>query len=140
VTIKTAYFLGAGASKALYPALPLASELTLRFLLDRRGLPVGFDDAIERVEEYIRTQNWPPEKRSIPFERIYSEFPANREPLWPRENLEICLFRKLKIEGTGAVPHSWLKANLYSGNPILTTNYDTVVSISVRSDTVTQVS
>src|SRR5713226_4702211 len=131
--MKTSYFLGAGASKALYPTLPLAGELTLNFLLARRGLPVGFDDAIEQVERYIRTQHWPPGKRSIPFEKIYCEFPPNTGPFCPRENLEICLFRKLKIEGTGAVSHSWLKANLYSGNPIVTTNYDTVIEWDVEN-------
>jgi len=131
--INTTYFLGAGASKALYPSLPLASELTLEFLLNRRGLPVGFDEAIEQVERYISTQRWPRRKRSIPFEQIYSDFPANLPPFWPRENLEICLFRKLRIEGTGAVPHSWLKANAYAGNPILTTNYDTVIEWDVEN-------
>src|SRR5260221_128137 len=108
--------------------------MTLDFLLDRGGSPIGWDEAIEQVERQIKTYRWPPEKRLIPFEQIYSEFPADLEPFWARENLEICLFRKLRIEGRlGGVPHSWLKANLYSGNPILTTNYDTVIEWDVEN-------
>lgn len=137
MSVKTTYFLGAGASKALYSGLPLASELTLEFLLDRRGLPVGFDDAIERVEDYSRALRWPREKRSAPFEQIYPEIPANLEPFWPRENLEICLFRKLKLgteflTGRG-LPHSWLEHNVYSGNPIITPNYDILIEWAVEN-------
>src|ERR1700737_3415882 len=47
MTIETTYFVGAGASKAFYPELPLANEMTLKYLLDRRGSPMGFDQAIE---------------------------------------------------------------------------------------------
>src|SRR5260370_33131952 len=126
VTIETTYFVGAGASKAFYASLPLAGEINSELLLDRRGLPIGFDDAIARVERYITEQRWPKEKRLIPFEQIYLEFPENLKPLFPRENLAICLFRKLRIEGTAraVVLIPCLERSLSSGQPILTTNYD----------------
>jgi hypothetical protein len=128
MAIKKTYFLGAGASKALHPQLPLASELTLNFLLDRSGKPIGFDPAIERVEAYIKEQGWSSEKRDIQFERVYLDFPPDLDPHCPRENLQICLFRKLKIEGLpGAIPGSWLEQNIYSGNTVITTNYDTTI-------------
>src|SRR5467141_2190062 len=133
MTIETTYFLGAGASKAIYPTLPLASEMTLEYLLG--GSPKGFDQAIENVEQYMIDQHWPEEKRFIPFEQIYLEFPKNLEPLCPRENLEICLFRKLRIEGKlcAGGPDSWLGRSLSSGHPILTTNYDTVIEWDVEN-------
>ncbi len=118
MTIETAYFLGAGAAKAFYPTLPLASEMTLGYLLDRRGLPEGFDQAITQVEQYITDQRWPKQNRLTPFEQIYLEFPENLKPLYPRENLELCLFRKLRIEGMPRGPVSWLKECLNSGHPI----------------------
>lgn len=134
----TTYFLGAGASKALYPTLPVASELTLSFLLDRGGRPVGFDEAIEYVEQYVASQDWPRNLRDIPFEQVYLRFPENLAPLFPRENLEICLFRKLKIEGlgAGALPHSWLESNINAGNAVLTTNYDTVIEWDVENSSI----
>ncbi len=133
MTIETAYFLGAGAAKAFYPTLPLASEMTLGYLLDRRGSPIGFDQAIENVEQYMVNQHWPEENRLIPFEQIYLEFPKNLKPLYPRENFEICLFRKLRIEGTPCAPVSWVKECLNSGHPIVTTNYDTVIEWDVEN-------
>ncbi len=135
MTIETTYFVGAGASKAFYASLPLAGEITSEYLLDRRGLPIGFDDAIARVERYITEQRWPKEKRLIPFEQIYLEFPENLKPLFPRENLEICLFRKLRIEGNVRASglDSWLEGSLSSGHPILTTNYDTVIEWDVEN-------
>jgi hypothetical protein len=133
VTIETTYFVGAGASKAFYQTLPLASEMTLDFLLNRRGLPIGFDQAIEQVEQYIANQQWPKEKRLIPFEQIYLEFPDSLKPLYPRENLELCLFRKLRIDGNPRAPASWLKQCLNLGYPILTTNYDTVIEWDVEN-------
>ena len=122
MAIETTYFVGAGASKAFYPALPLASEMTLEYLLDRRGSPIGSDLAIENVEQYVSDERWPHMKRQIPFEQICLEL-----PILPRENLEICLFRKLRIEGWPGCLHPWLKESLDSSHPILTTNYDTVV-------------
>lgn len=133
MTIETTYFVGAGASKAFYPALPLANEMTLRYLLDRRGSPIGFDQAIENVERYVADRRWPYEKRLIPFEQIYLEFPKNLEPLDPRENLELCLFRKLSTEGTSGSLGSWPKDCLNSNHPILTTNYDTVIEWDVEN-------
>ncbi len=133
MTIETTYFVGAGASKAFYQTLPLASEITLEFLLNRRGLPIGFDQAIEQVEQYMANHQWPKEKRLIPFEQIYLEFPDNLKPLYPRENLELCLFRKLRIDGNRRGPASWLKESLNSGHPILTTNYDTVIEWDVEN-------
>lgn len=133
--IQTAYFLGAGASKALYPTLPLASEMTLEYLLDRRGSPVGSDGAIQQVEDYIAAQSWLKDKRRIPFEEIYPCFPKNEKPFYPRENLELCLFRKLRIDQppVGGNMDSWLEKTLYSNCPVLTTNYDTVIEWHVEN-------
>jgi hypothetical protein len=129
MTIETTYFLGAGASKAFYPTLPLASGMTLEYLLNRRGLPIGFDQAIELVEQYMADQCWPKEKRLIPFEQIYLEFPENRKPLYPREHLELCLFRKLSLENPAPPSghNPWLEESLNCGHAILTTNYDTLI-------------
>ncbi len=135
MTTETTYFVGAGASKAFYPTLPLASEMTLEYLLDRRGLPIGFDDAIARVERYIANQRWPKEKRSIPFEQIYWDFPKNLDPLCPRENLECCLFEKLSLPDN-PISNSlyfWLQESLNRGHPVLTTNYDTVIEWVVEN-------
>jgi hypothetical protein len=133
MTIEMTYFVGAGASKAFYPTLPLTSEMTLEYLLDRRGLPKGFDQAIEQVEQYMTDQRWPKQERLTPFEQIYLKFHENLKPLYPRENLELCLFRKLRIEGIPRGPVSWLKECLNSGHPILTTNYDTVIEWDVEN-------
>jgi hypothetical protein len=133
MSIETTYFIGAGASKAFYPTLPLASEMTLKYLLDRRGSPIGFDLAIENVQRYIANQNWPYEKRLIPFEQIYLEFPTKLEPFYPRENLELCLFRKLSTVETSGSLGSWPKDCLNSNHPILTTNYDTVIEWDVEN-------
>jgi hypothetical protein len=135
MAIELAYFLGAGASKAFYPELPLASELTLGYLLTPHGLQTNLDEAIKMVEEYIGTQRWSKEKRLATFEQIYPELSVKLKPLYPRENLEICLFRKLKFEG-GSPPIAigpWLEENLNSGYPVLTTNYDTVVEWGVEN-------
>lgn len=131
MSIETAYFLGAGASKALYPTLPVANELTLEYLLN----PRGSDKAVERVERYIASESWSREERFIPFEQIYPKFPGKLAPLFPRENLELCLFRKLKFENYYdymPVFDSWLTGNLDSGYPVLTTNYDTVIESGVQ--------
>jgi hypothetical protein len=131
--IETTYFVGAGASKAFYPSLPLASEITLEYLLDRRGSPVGFDQAIEYVERYITDERWPRKKRLIPFEQISLELPSNCKPFHPRENLEICLFRKLRIDEMPGRLDSWLAESLNSNHPIVTTNYDTVIEWDVEN-------
>jgi len=133
MTIETTYFVGAGASKAFYRTLPLASEMTLKYLLDLRGSPTGSDRAIENVERYVADQHWPNERRLIPFEQICLEFPPNLDPLFPRENLELCLFRKLMIQEMHGGPGSWLKESLNSNRPILTTNYDTVIEWVVEN-------
>jgi hypothetical protein len=134
VAIETAYFLGAGASKAFYPELPLASELTLEYLLNPRGLH-ALSGPIERVEEYIASQPFPREKRLLTFEQIYPEFPVDLKPFCPGGNLEICLFQKLKFE-PGSPPTifgTWLNENLISGYPVITTNYDTVIEWGVEN-------
>ncbi len=131
MAIETAYFLGAGASKAIYPSLPVANELTLKYLLN----PRGSDKAIEKVERYIASQRWPREEWLALFEQIHPKFPAKLEPLYPRENLELCLFRKLNLErdyNYYPVFDSWLTGNLDSGHPVLTTNYDTVIESGVE--------
>ncbi len=128
MAIETAYFVGAGASKAFYPAMPLASEMTVEYLLDRRGSPIGSDQAIEYVEQYLTDKRWPREKRLIPFEQICLELPT-----LPRENLEICLFRKLKIDEWPGSLNSWLKKSLDCNHPILTTNYDIVIEWDVEN-------
>src|SRR5260370_10950221 len=107
--------------------------MTLDYLLNRRGLPIGFDQAIEQVEQYMADQHSPKQKRLTPFEQIYLEFPENLKPLYPRENLELCLFRKLRVEGISRGLVSWLKDCLNSGHPILTTNYDTVIEWDVEN-------
>jgi len=135
MTIETSYFLGAGASKAFYRTLPLASEMTLEYLLDLRGLPIGFDQAIARVEQYMVNQCWHKEKRLNTFEEIYSEFPENLDPLCPRENLECCLFEKLRLpDHIGARGlDAWVDECLERGHPILTTNYDTTVEWEIEN-------
>jgi hypothetical protein len=134
MAIETAYFLGAGASKAFYPELPLASELTLEYLLNPRGLR-ALTGPIKMVERYVASQDFPKEKRLLTFEQIYPEFPVDLKPFCPGGNLEICLFQKLKFEGdlppTGLGP--WLNENLISGDPVITTNYDTVIEWGVQN-------
>ncbi len=134
MAIETAYFLGAGASKAFYPELPLASELTLDYLLSPRGLH-ALGGPIKRVEEYIASRHFPKEKRLLTFEQIYPEFPVDLKPFCPGGNLEICLFQKLKFEGDSPPTGlgRWLNKNLISGNPVITTNYDTVIEWGVEN-------
>jgi len=136
MTIEKTYFLGAGASKAFYPTLPLASEATLEFLLNLRGPQVSHDQAIDNLKQYIADQRWPKQRLLIPFEQIYSQFLEILEPVYhARENLKICLLRKLRIGDSAHACdlNSWLKESLSSGHPILTTNYDTVIEWHVEN-------
>jgi hypothetical protein len=133
MTIETTYFLGAGASKAFYPTLPLASEMTLKYLLEPSGFSTG-SKAVAQVKQYMDDQPWLKEKRLTTFEKIYLDFPENLGPFWPRENLEACLFEKLHLPdniSAGGLD-VWLDESLNRGHPILTTNYDTVIEFEIE--------
>jgi len=128
--IEVVYFLGAGASKAFYPTLPLASELTLDYLLDPCGM-LSPDENIESVEDYLKAQRWAKEKRKHTFEDVYPCLPENESPYFPRENLLLCLFDRLKLQpidnGYDSIFSPWIERALGSGHPVLTTNYDSVI-------------
>jgi hypothetical protein len=52
-------------------------------------------------------------------------------PFFPRENLLLCLFDRLKLQhiddGYDAIFSPWVEGALKSGHPVLTTNYDSIV-------------
>jgi hypothetical protein len=126
--IERTYFVGAGASKAFCPSLPLASEATPEFLLDLGGPEPSLDQAADNVKRYMADQHWPKQKHLDPFEKVYSEFREDLEPLYhARENLMLCLCKKLSLPDNFSGPGSWVRECLDSGHPILTTNYDTLI-------------
>ncbi|MGC1604753.1 MAG: SIR2 family protein [Candidatus Acidiferrum sp.] len=133
MTIEKTYFVGAGASKAFCPSLPLASEATLEFLLDLRGPESSLDQAADNVKRYMVDQRWSKDKHLAIFEKVYLEFPEKLEPFYPRENLLLCLCEKLRLPDNVGGPGAWVRACLDSNHPVLTTNYDTLIEWQVEN-------
>jgi hypothetical protein len=134
MTIERTYFVGAGASKAFCPPLPLASEATLEFLLDLRSPEAALDQAINNVRQYVADQRWPKQEYLATFEKVYSKFHEDLEPLYrARENLTLCLCEKLRLPDNVGGPGAWVRACLDSNHPILTTNYDTLIEWQVEN-------
>jgi hypothetical protein len=133
MTIERTYFVGAGASKAFCPSLPLAIEATLEFLLDLRCPEPSLDQAADNVKRYMADQHWSIDKHQATFEKEYLKFPENLEPLYPRENLLLCLCEKLRLPDNIGGPGGWVRACLDSNHPILTTNYDMLIEWQVEN-------
>ena len=122
------YFLGAGASKAFYPKLPLAGELTLRSLLDSANY-LEPPPAINFLARFIRQVNVANVTLDTPIESVLDSLHRHDEPHhYPYENLFVCLVRRLNHGD--AVDHTlanWLAAVSDRGDAILTANYDSVL-------------
>jgi hypothetical protein len=87
------YFLGAGASKAFYPSVSIASQLTLEHLLQ----PEHYDDrvgpriAIPALSEFIARHSDIAAMRKEPLEKVLGNLRDFGEPYWPYINCVVCL-------------------------------------------------
>lgn len=130
------YFLGAGASKSIYPGppttskpgLPTAKELTLDHLLNPSSYcnPGDGTDHIVPLRAFISAHALPPSFGQKPIEDVLGFFED-----YPEEycHLAICLLRRLWVPNTAniSVLRDWLTEVRERGDVVLTTNYDTVV-------------
>jgi hypothetical protein len=125
------YFLGAGASRAFHQRFPLASQLTLNYLLEPSNYDRNAPDvAIGALEEFLRRYRGSSGIGDQLFEKALGELPIESEPCYPYEHSLICLARLLSLvnRSLGAsVLDDWLRAVREERSTVLTTNYDTVV-------------
>jgi hypothetical protein len=125
------YFLGAGASKSFYPALPTASELTLRQLPNRSNYEAPPCGAIESLRVFAYSQKQP---LDAPIENIVDLFDTQSDQFL---NLRICLMSRLWVGDRANIGPlvSWLANVRESGAVLLTTNYDTVLERGIAKST-----
>ena len=122
------YFLGAGASKAVCPMLPLASELTCEHLLDLKSYKLPPSEAVYQLRTYLEQTGQLERALPLGFEDFLPHLATNRGPFWPYENALFCLLRRPLFDGTESFGLGlWLNAARHLGDAIVTTNYDTVV-------------
>lgn len=131
------YFLGAGASKSLYPGspsslsswglgLPTASELTLNHLLNVSNYATAPYGTIESLRSFACSQKLGQTSLEAPIENILNIFEGHDRQF---RNLRICLVSRLWVPDsmdTGPLV-KWLCRVRESGAVLLTTNYDTVL-------------
>jgi Histidine kinase-, DNA gyrase B-, and HSP90-like ATPase len=92
------FFLGAGASKAICPSLPLASELTVASLLDRSTYEHDADPsaAIAEIQKALNSGALPKGLLAQPLEDVLDELPERESP-FAREHLLICVMERLSF-------------------------------------------
>ncbi len=127
------YFLGAGASKTIYPDLPLAKDLTLRSLVE-----YGNAHNEERAYEPLRQLRLLLEgpfrgMDTSPIEEVLGK----AELAGPdRTSIVQCILYRLSLEKGGYPPllRTWLIQVRSKGHAIVTTNYDTVCERNLEQD------
>jgi SIR2-like domain len=133
------YFLGAGASKSLYPGspnssptrswrlgLPTASELSLNHLFSAPNYESPPFCAIESLRSFACLQKLGPTPLQKPIEDVLDIFEGHDDQF---RNLRICLVRRLWVRdtmNTGPLV-KWLHLVRKTGAVLITTNYDTVL-------------
>jgi hypothetical protein len=128
------YFLGAGASKAFYCNLPLASELTLDSLLHDSTYEVLEQtppvDAIQVLRSFAAGSGLPEDQRKQPIETILGAFEGHR---YEYLSLQFCLAARLWVPDHADLSHlrNWLEQVRRKGDAIVTTNYDTVLERAI---------
>ena len=119
------YFLGAGASKAIYPNLPLAKDLTLRSLVEYDG--DGYREyAATSLEQVCRLLGGSlASMDSAAIEEVLSQAKLSGQD---RSSIVQCILYRLNLVDLGACPllQDWLTVLRSKGHAIVTTNYDTV--------------
>lgn len=119
------YFLGAGASKAIYPDLPLATDLTLRALVEYDNSEYR-DYAAKPLQSVCSLLGGSLMRLGCaPIEEVLNQ----RELSAPdRTSIVQCILYRLNLVNRGACPliQSWLTRVRSDGHAIVTTNYDTV--------------
>lgn len=124
------FFLGAGASKAICPSLPLASELTVASLLDRSAYEHDADPgaAIAELQKAIDSGALPKMVLARPLEDALDELPERESP-FAREHLLICVMERLSFStsDTYADLAHWLETVRLRRGTIITTNYDGII-------------
>src|SRR5579859_7093773 len=114
------YFLGAGASKAIFPLLPTAKDLTLTSLMEESyGMPQPEIRALSRFSLDH------PSLIAVPIEEVLDDLES--DPL--RTTVLTCVLRRLAIAKNGYPQEfqSWLEDIWENDHAVLTSNYDTVV-------------
>jgi NAD-dependent SIR2 family protein deacetylase len=130
-SIKRAYFLGAGASKAFCPSFPLARDLTIGSLLDSSNYK-DFEaptTAMQRIHDYLLRTKKSSEVLALPIEEVLDSLIPGLEPEYPYENISYCLFYRFHMP-TSDYPRElveWLKKVRLEKSAIITTNYDTLI-------------
>ncbi len=137
--MRTAYFLGAGASYSLRPELPLARDLTIRRLLDRREYAEESDmayehperglDVIAELEKAIVNDRISSDAVTARLECVLDELPAAAETLGLREMVLFLVMKRLAHPGEASPSalYSLLWESKRNGDIFLTTNYDTLL-------------
>ena len=137
--MRTAYFLGAGASYAIRPHFPLARDLTVAKLLDRREYPVESDmtiespergaDVIIEIRAAIAEGRLPAEILTVRLEDVLDRLPVAHGSPGLRERILYLVMKRLTLDGDGTSAD--LSALLWTaqkrGDLFLTTNYDTLL-------------
>lgn len=134
---RTVYFLGAGASKSIYPQLPLASELTLAHLADLGSYhhEARYHDACETLEKLLGKM---PEGENLRVKPLELAFETMRRAGAEHEGVtSFCLLKKLYIpmsvpEGSWVL-HDFLRFVRQNRDTIITPNYDTLVEATLLS-------
>jgi hypothetical protein len=120
--VERVYFLGAGASKAIYPELPLAADLTLQSLLKYDGGygPYAYKELAPL--QIIRRLVDGPLGKMISIEEVLGKAGADRTSIIQCILVRLSLVRR----GRHLILRDWLTQVRSKRHAIVTTNYDNV--------------
>ncbi len=137
--MRTAYFLGAGASYSLLPNFPLSRDLTIERLLDRRNYAQESYMAIESQErgpdvitelrEAVASGRLPAEILGARLEDVLDRLPPAEGVPGLRERVLYLVMKRLTltVDGSLGALSSLLWNAQRAGDLFLTTNYDTLL-------------
>lgn len=137
--MRTAYFLGAGASYSLRPYFPLSRDLTIEKLLDRRKYaqesyiaienPERGPDVIDELRQAVTDGTVPAEVVAARLEDVLDRLPDAAGTGGLRDRVLFLVMKRLTLVGDhGSGPLSSLLRKAQRRRDLfLTTNYDTVL-------------
>lgn len=137
--MRTAYFLGAGASYSLLPNFPLSRDLTIEKLLDRRNYaqesymaiesPERGPDVISELRAAVASGRLPAEILGARLEDVLGRLPPAEDVPGLRERVLFLVMKRLTltVDGSLGALSSLLWNAQRAGDLFLTTNYDTLL-------------
>ena len=137
--MRTAYFLGAGASHAIRPHFPLSRDLTIERLLERGNYPAESDmtiespdcgpDVITEVRAAFADGRLPAGVLSVRLEEVLDRLPVAESSPGLRERILYLVMKRLTLDGDTSSPDlsHLLWTSQKRGDLFLTTNYDTLL-------------